>query len=102
MKIDKGLYYDGIRFFDKDQSLMNEYVWKDDNNGEWSPFQSIRSDERIIGLQFNNEQSVVTHLSLLLGKINEPTISREIRFPQMDIYPTLNQYKQFVSNAAFS
>ena len=102
MKIDKGLYYNGIRFFDKKQSLMNEYLWKDDNSGLWSPFQSIRSDERIIGLQFNNEQGIVTHLSLLLGKVNEPTISREIRFPQMEIYPTLNQYKQFVSNSAFS
>ena len=78
-----------VRFFDKDQMLMNEHVWIDDYSGQWTPVQSLRSNERIIGLQFNNEQGRVTHLSLLLAKIDEAKISRELRFPEMDAFPSL-------------
>ena len=51
MKVDQGLFYNGIRFYDKDQNLMNEVSWGiDDYSGQWTPVQNLRSDERIIGL----------------------------------------------------
>ena len=41
-------------------------------------------------------------MSLLLGKLKESKVSRELRFPEMDTYPTLAQYKQYIANNAFS
>ena len=35
-------------------------------------------------------------------KIKESKVNRELRFPEMDTYPTLAQYKQYIANNAFS
>ena len=57
MKINSGIYYRGIRFYDKDQNVIHDLTWLDDGNGDWTPLEDgeIPEGKAIIGLECNQE-----------------------------------------------
>ena len=65
--------------------------------------QKIPEDSHIIGFKCDTEtdEDYLINLSLLLGKIGKPGITGELRFPAMEAYPTLSQYKEFEQQGVF-
>ena len=86
-----GLYYTGMRLFDRNGDLINVGVWDRGisyESTEWIE-QEVPDGQHIIGFKCTPvyDQSVIVHLSFILADTGLGTISGELNFPPVKEYP---------------
>ena len=85
MKMYYGIYYSAIWLMDDDGNTIIKQVFMElgKSDDHWWPAQEIPRDQHIIGFkceEFGYEHGL-NHVSFLLGKIGEPGIVGELKFP---------------------
>ena len=91
MKVSYGSFYSGIKFEDADRAVVNYKIWF--GFGEWSRSQEIPEGWSIVGLRCETQRTnYLINLAFIISPDSDPTIEKEIPFPDMALYPTEKEY----------
>ena len=88
-----GIGYNGSRLYEDARDLILDKTWM--YSGEWSPLQEIPDGHQIVGLRTNKQinEHYLTRLTFLLAEVGTNKLSGEISFDEVEIYPTLEEFK---------
>ena len=95
--MERGALVSGMHFFDENEVVITGGVmpYADENEQplfKWTPLQNIPEGERIIGFKASTEGARFVNVSFILGAINQPNITRELRYPELEIFPDFEQF----------
>ena len=82
------------------QKILMDLKKSDDH---WWPTQEIPIGQHIIGYKCEpyGYEHGLNHFSFLLGKIGEPGIVGELKFPDYQVYPNFQKYQQLQAKGKF-
>ena len=98
--------YTGIRFFYRKITGavgIHEDIWSEDLDGQWSTPAPIPEGHAIIGFKADlvSSDTLLRHLTFLVGEIGKPEIASEIRFPTLISYPNFDQFSELYQAGEF-
>ena len=97
MKMYYGVYYSAIWLMDDDGNTIMQKILMDlkKSDDHWWPTQEIPIGQHIIGYKCEpyGYEHGLNHFSFLLGKIGEPGIVGELKFPVYQVYPNFQKYQ---------
>ena len=96
-----GIGYNGIRLYEDARDLILDKTWM--YSGEWSPLQEIPDGHQIVGLRTNKQinEHYLTRLTFLLAEVGTNQLSGEISFDEVEVYPTLEEFKEIMHTGKF-
>ena len=93
MRIKNKYPYTGLRLYDQANNIIVDESWED--VGEWTELREIPLGQHIIGFICDTDSSsfYLLNMSFILGVKGRKYTSGELRFPEMETFPTFEEFK---------